>query len=112
MTSWRTYDSIYTERYMGLPEENPEAYDRSSPITHAGNLTAQLLLIHNIEDDNVHFQNSLRMASALEKAGKKFSMLVYPQKAHSVTGPEHTQMIQSITEFFERALKPETGGIH
>jgi dipeptidyl-peptidase-4 len=106
VTSWRTYDSIYTERYMGLPVENPEAYDKTSPLTHAGNLKAQLLMVHNIEDDNVHFQNTLRMAGALEKAGKKFSMLVYPQKSHGVTGPEHTQMIQSITEFFEKALKP------
>jgi dipeptidyl-peptidase-4 len=106
VTSWRTYDSIYTERYMGLPEENPEAYDKTSPLTHAANLKAQLLIIHNIEDDNVHFQNTMRMAGALEKAGRKFSMLLYPQRSHGVTGPEHTQMIQSITDFFDKALKP------
>ena len=105
VTNWRTYDSIYTERYMGLPEENPEAYDRTSPITHAAKLKAPLLLIHNIEDDNVHFQNSMRMAGALERAGKKFSMLVYPQKSHGVTGPERSQMLREITEFFEQALK-------
>ena len=109
VTNWRTYDSIYTERYMGLPQENPEAYDKTSPIAHAGNLQAQLLMIHNIEDDNVHFQNTMRMAGALEKAGRKFSMLLYPQRSHGVTGPERTQMLQSITDFFERALKPETG---
>jgi dipeptidyl-peptidase-4 len=106
VTSWRTYDSIYTERYMGLPEENPEAYDKTSPLTHAANLKAQLLIIHNIEDDNVHFQNTMRMAGALEKAGRKFSMLLYPQRSHGVTGPEHTQMVQSITDFFDKALKP------
>ncbi|HEY3837521.1 MAG TPA: S9 family peptidase [Bryobacteraceae bacterium] len=105
VTSWRTYDSIYTERYMGLPEENPEAYDKTSPITHAGSLKAQLLIIHNIEDDNVHFQNTLRMTSALERSGRKFSMLVYPQKSHAVTGPERSQMLQSITDFFEQVLK-------
>ncbi len=116
VTSWRTYDSIYTERYMGLPEENPEAYDKTSPITHAGSLKAQLLLVHNIEDDNVHFQNTLRMVSALERAGKKFSMLVYPEKSHGVTGPEHAQMIQSITEFLSghsnRRARALSVGIH
>ena len=110
VTNWRTYDSIYTERYMGLPAENPEAYDRTSPITHAGNLKAKLLIIHNIEDDNVHFQNTMRMAGALERSGKQFSMLVYPQKAHGVTGPEHTQMLHAITDFFEQALKPAGPG--
>jgi dipeptidyl-peptidase-4 len=111
VTSWRTYDSIYTERYMGLPEENPEAYDKTSPITHAGNLKARLLIIHNIEDDNVHFQNTIRMTSALERSGKKFGMLVYPQKSHAVTGPERNQMLQSITDFFEQALKPQVDGL-
>ena len=110
VTNWRTYDSIYTERYMGVPTENPEGYEKTSPITHAGNLKAKLLIIHNIEDDNVHFQNTLRMAGALERSGKQFSMLVYPQKAHSVTGPEHAQMLRSITDFFEQALKPATPG--
>ena len=110
VTNWRTYDSIYTERYMGVPTENPEGYEKTSPITHAGNLKAKLLIIHNIEDDNVHFQNTLRMAGALERSGKQFSMLVYPQKTHGVTGPEHTQMLRSITDFFEQALKPATPG--
>jgi dipeptidyl-peptidase-4 len=105
VTSWRTYDSIYTERYMGLPAENPEAYEKSSPLVHAGNLKAQLLILHNIEDDNVHFQNTMRMAAALEKAGKKFSMIVYPQRAHGVSGPERKQQIESMTDFFEKALK-------
>ena len=107
VTSWRTYDSIYTERYMGLPQENPEAYDRTSPITRAGELQANLLMVHNVEDDNVHFQNTMRMAAALEKAGKKFSMLVYPQRTHGVTGPEHRQMLQSITDFLEQALEAQ-----
>jgi dipeptidyl-peptidase-4 len=109
VTNWRTYDSIYTERYMGLPSENPEGYDRTSPITHAGNLKAKLLMIHNIEDDNVHFQNTVRMAGALERSGKQFSMLVYPQKAHGVTGPERTQMLRAITDFFEASLKRPEG---
>ena len=105
VTDWRNYDSIYTERYMGLPEENPEGYKRSSPQTNAGEIKARLLLVHNLEDDNVHFQNTLQMASALEKAGKQFQMLVYPQKSHGVGGPARKQMMQAMLEFFDKALK-------
>src|SRR6202034_3079055 len=80
VTDWRNYDTIYTERYMGLPDENSEGYQRSSPQTNAGDIKARLLIAHNLEDDNVHFQNTVQMANALEKAGKQFQMLVYPQK--------------------------------
>ena len=104
VTDWRNYDSIYTERYMGLPEENPEGYKRSSPLTKAGEIKARLLILHNIEDDNVHFQNSLQMANALEREGKQFQMLVYPQKAHGVTGPLRKQMYQAMLDFFEKSL--------
>jgi dipeptidyl-peptidase-4 len=105
VTDWRNYDSIYTERYMGLPAENAEGYRRSSPLTHAADITARLLLVHNFEDDNVHFQNTLQMADALERAGRAFEMIIYPQKAHGVTGPVRGQMLESLTAFFERTLK-------
>ncbi len=104
VTDWRNYDSIYTERYMGLPEENVEGYQRSSPQTNAGDIKARLLILHNIEDDNVHFQNTLQMANALEKAGKQFQMLVYPQKSHGVFGPLQRQMQQAMLDFFEKSL--------
>jgi dipeptidyl-peptidase-4 len=105
VTDWRNYDTIYTERYMGLPAENPEGYRRSSPQTHAGEIQAKLLLVHNMEDDNVHFQNTVQMANALEKAGKQFQMLVYAQKSHGVGGPARKQMLQAMLDFFDRALK-------
>jgi dipeptidyl-peptidase 4 len=105
VTEWRNYDTIYTERYMGLPEENPEGYKRSSPQTNAGDISARLLIVHNLEDDNVHFQNTVQMANALEKAGKQFQMLVYPQKSHGVTGPVRKQMLQAMMEFFDKSLK-------
>jgi dipeptidyl-peptidase-4 len=106
VTSWRNYDSIYTERYMGLPEDDPEAYKITSPQTNAANLEGtKLLMIHNIEDDNVHFQNTLQMADAFEKAGKQFFMLVYPQKSHGVTGPARKQLLEETTSFFEENLK-------
>jgi dipeptidyl-peptidase 4 len=105
VTDWRNYDTIYTERYMGLPQENQDGYRRSSVIGKAGDLTAKLLIVHNFGDDNVHFQNTLQMADALERAGKQFEMMVYPQKAHSVTGPVRKQMLEGLTEFFEKNLK-------
>ncbi len=104
VTDWRNYDSIYTERYMGLPSENADAYRLSSPIHQAANLTAKLLLIHNLEDDNVLFQNTLQMADALERAGRPFEMMIYPQKAHAVTGPARRHMLELIVSFFDRNL--------
>ena len=105
VTSWKNYDTIYTERYMGLPAENAEGYEKSAPTASAGALKAKLLLVHNMEDDNVHFQNTLQMADALEKANRKFQMLIYPQKAHGVTGPVRQHLLESITEFFEANLR-------
>ena len=106
VTNWRNYDSIYTERYMGLPEDDVEGYQRSSPLMSAAGLEGtKLLMIHNIEDDNVHFQNSIQMADALEKAGRQFYMLVYPEKTHGVNGPERRQLLEEETAFFEENLK-------
>jgi dipeptidyl-peptidase 4 len=105
VTDWRNYDSIYTERYMGLPEENAEGYKRSSPIGTAAGLKARLLLLHNLEDDNVHFANTMQMAAALEAAGKRFNMSIYPQRTHGVTGPLRTHLWQTLAEFFEKELK-------
>lgn len=105
VTSWRNYDSIYTERYMGLPSENAGGYDRSSPLQHAADLQAKLLLLHNVEDDNVHFQNSLQMADALEKSDRQFRMVIYPQKAHGVSGPLRRHLSETIVSFFEEALR-------
>jgi len=106
VSNWRNYDTIYTERYMGLPEDNEEGYKRSAPVLSAAGLEGtKLLMIHNVEDDNVHFQNSIQMAEALEKAGKQFFMLVYPQKTHNVTGPEYKQLLEAETNFFLENLK-------
>ncbi len=106
VTNWRNYDSIYTERYMGLPEDNEEGYRKSAPEWSAAGMDGtKLLILHNVEDDNVHFQNSVQMAAALEKAGKSFFMLVYPQKTHHVAGPEYRQLLEETTRFFEENLK-------
>lgn len=104
VTNWRLYDSIYTERYMGLPDQNENGYTVSSPVSTAKNLSSKLLIVHNIEDDNVHFQNSVQMADALEKANKQFYMVVFPQKSHGVSGPVRRQLFEETTRFFEDNL--------
>lgn len=86
VTDWQLYDTIYTERFMGLPRENPEGYRESAPIRHVEGITADFLLIHGTGDDNVHPQNSLQLAHALQEAGKPFRMMLYPNKTHSISG--------------------------
>lgn len=104
VTDWRNYDTIYTERYMGLPSDNAEGYRRSSPVHQAANLKAHLLLIHCFEDDNVLFQNTFQMAAALGRAGKHFQLMVYPQKTHGVTGPLRRHLYEGVLRFFEERL--------
>src|SRR5439155_7877027 len=80
VTDWHNYDSIYTERYMGLPKENVKGYEESSSPKAADKLRGSLLLVHGSSDDNVHFQNSVQMVDALIKAGKQFRFMTYPNK--------------------------------
>lgn len=105
VTSWRNYDTIYTERYLGLPSENADGYEKSSAIQYAANLKAKLLIVHNIEDDNVLFQNTMQMAAKLEGENKLFDMILYPQKSHGVTGPMRRSLLEKTTEFFEQSLR-------
>ncbi|HTM49238.1 MAG TPA: S9 family peptidase [Bryobacteraceae bacterium] len=105
VTDFRNYDSIYTERYMGLPLENKDGYKSSSVVEKAADLKAKLLLVHNFSDDNVHFQNTLQMSDALQRAGKQFETMIYAQKSHGVTGPARKQMLEGLTQFLERNLK-------
>jgi dipeptidyl-peptidase 4 len=105
VTNWRNYDTIYTERYLGLPSENADGYRASSPVDYAAKLKAKLLIVHNIEDDNVLFQNTVQMTDALEQAGKVFDTVIYTEKSHGVTGPVRKQMLETLTEFLEKNLK-------
>ena len=105
VTNWHNYDTIYTERYLGLPSENAEGYRASSAVEYAAKLKAKLLIVHNLEDDNVLFQNTLQMADALEQAGKIFHMVIYPQKTHGVSGQLRRQLLEETTDFFEKNLK-------
>jgi dipeptidyl-peptidase-4 len=87
VTDWRLYDTIYTERYMGTPQNNPEGYKKSSPIHYAKDLSGKLLLIHGAIDDNVHMQNTIQFAYELQKAGKQFDLMLYPKSRHGVSDP-------------------------
>ena len=87
VADWRDYDSIYTERYMGTPQNNPEGYKKSSPVNAAKNLHGKLLLIHGAIDDNVHMQNTIQFIYELQKAGKQFQLMLYPKSRHGVTDP-------------------------
>ncbi len=99
VTSWRYYDTIYTEIYNGLPQENPAGYDDNSPLTHAAALDCKLLMIHGSSDDNVHPQNSYEMASALMRAGKQFDFEVYPDCNHSMLPGGRNHIRQRMVDF-------------
>jgi len=90
VTNWRFYDSVYTERYMGLPQDNGLGYDNNSPINHAGKLKGKLLIVHGTGDDNVHMQNSIEMIEKLVQANKQFDMMFYPDKNHGIYGGNTT----------------------
>jgi dipeptidyl-peptidase-4 len=90
---------------MGLPSENAEGYRASSAKEYADKLKAKLLMVHNIEDDNVLFQNTMQMAEAFERSGKLFDMVLYPMKTHGVTGELRKQLLEKTTDFFEKNLK-------
>jgi len=102
VTDWRLYDSVYTERFMGLPEENEQGYERSSPIKSAQNLKGKLLLIHGTMDDNVHMQNTLSFAHALQKAGKPFQLMLYPASRHGVRDDMQVKHLRALMTQFIR----------
>jgi dipeptidyl-peptidase-4 len=86
----RLYDTIYQERYMGLPDENPEAFEAGSPITHAHRLKGNLLIVHGTGDDNVHYQGTEKLINKLIEHNKPFTMMAYPNRSHSIYEGEGT----------------------
>ena len=101
VTSWRYYDTIYTEIYNGLPQDNPKGYDDNSPLTHAKKLSdrTRLLIIHGTADDNVHFQNTMEMCRRLNAAGKHYDMMVYPDQNHSMRPSSTTHVRQKMIDY-------------
>jgi dipeptidyl aminopeptidase/acylaminoacyl peptidase len=106
VTDWRNYDTIYTERYMLTPQENPEGYKASSVVAAAKNLHGKLLLLHGGIDDNVHLQNTLQLAEALQAAEKDFELMIYPQARHGLYGPHYRRLT---VEFIRRSLGLKSG---
>src|SRR5690606_13049983 len=107
VTDWRDYDTTYTERYMGLPEENSDGYQRTSALSHAPRLERPLLLVHGTTDDNVYFTHSLKLAQALFRAGRHFEMLPLAGFTHMVPDPAVKKaLVHRIVGFFRAHLAP------
>lgn len=105
VTNWRFYDTIYTERFMRKPSENPDGYDKNSPIHFVDGMQGKLLLVHGMGDDNVHFQNSTELVKALVEADKQFEMQFYPNKNHGIYGGNTTFHLYSrMTDFIMENL--------
>lgn len=99
VTSWRFYDTIYTELYNGMPQENAAGYDNNSPVMYADLLEGRLLMVHGTADDNVHAQNTFNMAHAFVKAGKKFDMMIYPDDNHSMYPGGRHHVMQKMIDY-------------
>lgn len=105
VSSWRFYDTIYTERYMETPQENPSGYDENSPISHVDKMEGDFLLVHGSADDNVHSQNTMRLVEALVQADKEFEWAVYPDKNHSIYGGNtRRHLFRKMTRFVKETL--------
>jgi dipeptidyl-peptidase-4 len=101
VTDWRYYDSIYTERYLGLPQKNEKGYQDSSPVKYAGQLRGKLLIAHGTGDDNVHYANTLAAINALIEAGKYVEVLAFPGRGHGVSDPPARRVLMKrVTQFF------------
>jgi dipeptidyl-peptidase 4 len=108
VTNWRNYDSIYTERYMGSPSENTDAYHDFSVVNSAANLKGHLLIAHGTGDDNVHIGNTVQFVQKLIEAGIPYDLQIYPRKTHSISGADaRTALYGRILTHFETYLKPE-----
>lgn len=105
VTSWRFYDTIYTERFMRTPQENPSGYDENSPFNYPELLKGKYLLVHGSADDNVHVQNTMRMVEALVQANKQFDWAIYPDKNHSIFGGNtRLYLYTKMTDFIKENL--------
>ena len=106
VTSWRFYDTIYTERFLRTPQENPIGYDENSPINYADKLKGNYLLVHGTGDDNVHVQNTYRMINALIEANKQFDLFIVPDRTHGIYEGKNTRLnlYTKMTNFIEKNL--------
>jgi dipeptidyl-peptidase-4 len=106
VTDWLDYDTIYTERYMDLPQSNPDGYRQSSPVHFAGELSGRFFLVHGTADDNVHLQNTVQFSRRLIEAGKPFQLMLYPLMEHGIRSPEsRVHLFEAMTAFWETWLR-------
>ncbi len=108
VSSQRFYDTIYQERYMGLPEDNPEGYKQGSPLTHAHKLEGNLLVVHGTGDDNCHYQSAEALVNELIRHNKMFSFMPYPNRSHGISEGENTRrhLFETLTRFLIRNMPP------
>ncbi len=105
-TNWRFYDTVYTERFMRTPNENPQGYDEVCPIARASKLSGALLICHGLADDNVHYQNTAEYAEALVQADKDFRELIYTNRNHSIYGGNtRNHLFRQCVNFFKTELQ-------
>jgi len=119
VTDWRLFDSVYSERYLDAPEENPEGYRQASVLTHAGGYRGGLRLVHGSLDDNVHLQHTLQLLNALLDLGKPVEVMIYPGERHGVRGSKRAGYKRSFVDYWRRcffdkipAEERATGGRH
>ena len=106
VTHWGFYDSIYTERFMRRPQDNPSGYNDNSPINWVKHLKGNLLLCHGTADDNVHVQNTYELSEALVQANKQFDMLIYTNRNHSIFGGyTRLQLYTKFVNYLNQHLK-------
>ncbi len=106
VTDWSRYDTFYTERYMGTPENNAEGYRASSVFAHVDGLTGPLLLVHGMADDNVTFDNTTRLMAELQMRGQRFDLMTYPGQRHGIQGEAlQVHLMRTRMEFLDRHLK-------
>ena len=106
MTSWRFYDTVYSERFMLTPQQNGPAYDSGAPLERASSLACPLLLMYGTADDNVHPENTIEFVSRLQEAGMDCDVLMFPNMNHSINGCDSRRVVYAkMIDFFRRNLK-------
>ncbi len=106
VANFKFYDTVYTERFMRTPLENPDGYEDNAPLNHPEGITGRLLLIHGSADDNVHLQNTMEMAEALVQANVKFDMAIYTNRNHGIYGGNtRMHLYQRVTDFLKNQLQ-------
>jgi dipeptidyl-peptidase-4 len=102
VTDWHNYDSIYTERYMNTPQENPDGYEKTSVVKAADKLHGRLLIMHGLMDENVHPQNTTQFIQALQRSKKDFQVMFYPQMRHGLRGDHYNRLM---VDFIKQSLE-------